>query len=248
MVQVLGAFHFSSSSTSHAAGQAATHISCLKRAHFHYHWAFQTMCCTSARLFSILPICLLHFHCTTPICCWWCCSVVLVGTRSGCKYECWHMWAYRFCVFAWTSAAAGKLPSHIMVISCVPRATTDRHCNCIGAHSSVPLLIRDAENEILNQLLRQIEPQRHLVSSFASLHIHCKIFRVPRYATAMNVLNFRENCRHKVAWQQGHTGRVCQEGAHSIFALWIEALVSCDFGGGGKQEDEEVGLSDSVLH
>lgn len=34
-----------------------------------------------------------------------------------------------------------------------------------GVCSSVPLLIRDAENEILNQLLRQIEPQRHLAGA-----------------------------------------------------------------------------------
>lgn len=33
----------------------------------------------------------------------------------------------------------------------------------VTVFASVPLLIRDAENEILNQLLAQIEPQRHLV-------------------------------------------------------------------------------------
>lgn len=170
------------------------------------------MCCTSARLFSILA--------PPPYVAdgavWWCWLVRGVGANMNVGI-CEHIdFAYlheQVLLLGNCHRTSWSYPV------CHEPRPTDRHCNCIGAHSSVPLLIRDAENEILNQLLRQIEPQRHLVSSFACLHIHRTLFQVPRYATAMNVLNFRENCRHKVAWQQGHTGRVCQEGAHSIFAL-----------------------------
>lgn len=49
-------------------------------------------------------------------------------------------------------------------------------CGGVCVCPSVPLLIRDAENEILNQLLWQIEPLRHLAGSFGSVHNHRIIF------------------------------------------------------------------------
>lgn len=263
----------SSTSSSHAAGQADTHISCLKRAHFHYQWAFQTMCCTSARLFSSTVMCFcgssyfpppqsfyhppLHHptYATWNVCrcccsCWclfglqrggWAMMVGQSRTRSGCKYECFHMWTRIDFAYLHEQVLLGNC--HRTSWSYPIRPTL--HCNCIGAHSSVPLLIRDAENEILNQLLRQIEPQRHLVSSFASLHIHRIIFP----ERLRHVLNLRENCDSWYLLEQVIQG-VCRGSRRgSTFDFWALNRSSWNFEGENEEEeggDEEAGLS--VLH